>query len=67
MLRLICVSRFRGRCSQARDGSDDDGPAVPTVYAAPDPDDPEPVRAAGPAAGARRRSYNYDVYATGKR
>ena len=46
------------------DGSDDDGGAVPTVYGAPEPDDPEPVRAAGPAAGARRWSYNYDVYAT---
>ena len=56
VLRLICVSRFRGRCSQARDGSDDDGGPVPTVYAALDPDDPEPVCAAGPAAGARRPS-----------
>ena len=49
--------------SATGDGSDDDGGAVPTVYAAFDPDDPEPVRAAGPAAGARRWSYNCDVYA----
>ena len=34
------------------DGSDDDGGSVPTVYTAPDPDDPEPFRAAGPADGA---------------
>ena len=45
------------------DGSDHGGGAVPKVYAAPDPDDPEPVRAAGPAAGARRWSCSYDVHA----
>ena len=32
------------------DGSDDDGGAVPTVYAAHDPDDAEPDPAADPAA-----------------
>ena len=44
MLRLICASRDRRGVVMRRDGSDDDGGTVPTVYAAPDPDDPEPVR-----------------------
>ena len=65
VLRLICVSRYRGGVVKRGEGSDDDGRAVPPVYAALDPDDPEPVRAVGPAAGANRWSYNYDVYAVG--
>ena len=47
-----CFHNTASSVVERRDGSDDDGGAVPTACAAPDPDDSEPVLAADPAAVA---------------